>query len=110
MLGKTEELVLLAAHKSGSRSTASEIFAVIDETLSKTEGKSVAFGAIFTTLERLAKKGLLKFEKDLPREDYGGRSPRLYSLSADGATELSSSLKVTQSLSRHFGNSRPLAV
>lgn len=100
MLGKTEELVLLATHKSGVKSTASEIYSIVEQTLSKTMGKTVAFGAIFTTLERLAKKGLLKYEKDAPRADYGGRSPRLYSLSSDGARELSRSLNVTKTLAR----------
>jgi PadR family transcriptional regulator, regulatory protein PadR len=107
MLGKTEELVLLATHRAGAKSTASEIYSIIEETLSKTLGKSVAFGGIFTTLERLSNKGLISFEKDIPRQDYGGRSPRLYSLSSDGAVELSRSLSVTKSLVRGFSVPQP---
>ena len=91
MLGKTEELVLLAAHKAGPKSTASEIY----KTMGTAVGKVPAFGAIFTTLERQKTKGFLTSERDTPREDYGGRSPRLYTITGDGKRALSESMAMT---------------
>ena len=94
MLGKTEELVLLATHKAGSKSTASEIY----QTMEATVGRVAAFGAIFTTLERLKTKGFLTYERGGPRQDYGGRMPRLYTLTGDGVRVLSASMAMTSKM------------
>jgi PadR family transcriptional regulator, regulatory protein PadR len=96
MLGKSEELVLMAAHKSGPRSTASEIYATLENVL----GKTTAFGAIFTTLERLSKKGFLEYKLGEVRADYGNKAPREYTITGDGARALTESLDVTEKMRR----------
>ncbi len=92
MLGKTEELVMMAAHKAGPKSTASEIY----QTLENVIGKTTAFGAIFTTLDRLSKKGFLKFELGAVRKDYGNKAPREYSITGEGMLALRESIAVTE--------------
>ncbi len=94
MLGKTEELVMMAAHKAGPRSTASEIY----QTLESVIGKSSAFGAIFTTLDRLSKKGFLKFELGAVRKDYGNKAPREFTITGEGISALRESIAVTEKM------------
>jgi DNA-binding PadR family transcriptional regulator len=96
VLGKTEELVLLATHKAGPKSTASEIYQTMEEAI----GRVAAFGAIFTTLDRLAKKGFLSAKRGEQREDYGGRAPRLYSITGEGVKALSLSIATTQKMAK----------
>jgi PadR family transcriptional regulator, regulatory protein PadR len=96
MLGKTEELIMMAAHKAGPKSTASEIF----QTLENVVGKTSAFGAIFTTLERLSKKGFLEFQVGAVRKEYGNKAPREYSVTGEGMMALSESIAVTEKMRR----------
>lgn len=94
MLGKTEEIVLMATHKAGPKATASEIYLMIENTV----GKVAAFGAIFTTIDRLSKKGFLNVERGLVREDYGGKAPREYTITGEGRCALLYSVKVTEKM------------
>jgi PadR family transcriptional regulator, regulatory protein PadR len=96
MLGKSEELVLMAAHKSGPKSTASEIYATLENVL----GKTATFGAIFTTLDRLSKKGFLEYKLGDARADYGNKAPREYTITADGVRTLTESIAVTEKMRR----------
>lgn len=94
MLGKTEELIMMAAHKAGPKSTASEIYQTLESVL----GKTSAFGAIFTTLDRLSKKGFLEFQVGAVRKDYGNKAPREYSITGAGIKVLRESIAVTEKM------------
>jgi hypothetical protein len=87
MIGKLEELVLLAVIKAGSQvvpSVAYEHFLG-----AANNGKSASFGSFYTTLERLSKKGLLKME---PISEEGGRSRKSYTISSSGRIAVSDSV------------------
>jgi PadR family transcriptional regulator, regulatory protein PadR len=96
MLGKTEELIMMAAHKAGPKSTASEIFQTLESVL----GRTSAFGAIFTTLDRLSKKGFLEFQLGAVRKDYGNKAPREYTITGSGMMALLESIAVTETMRR----------
>jgi hypothetical protein len=63
MLPKREEMILLALLKHGPGSTAGAIQAM----LSDATGRQQAFGAIFTTPDRLTEKKFVKWKKRLAR-------------------------------------------
>jgi PadR family transcriptional regulator PadR len=94
MLPKLEEMILLALLKQGPDTTAGTVQAMLAEAT----GREQAFGAIFTTLDRLSEKKFVKWKKGLPDERRGGRAPRLYTITGTGRTELGASLRATQLL------------
>jgi PadR family transcriptional regulator, regulatory protein PadR len=94
LLPKLEEMVLLAILKHGADTTAGEVQAA----LSEAAGKERAFGSIFTTLDRLTEKKMVKWRKGTPDARRGGRAPRLYTITGVGQTSLIASLRATQSL------------
>jgi len=47
-------------------------------------GRDYSVGALYTTLERLEKKGLVKSEWGEPTAERGGRRKRYYQISASG--------------------------
>lgn len=94
MLPKLEELILLALLKQGPDTTAGTVQAM----LSEATGREQAFGAVFTTLDRLTEKKFVKWKKGLPDERRGGRAPRLYTITGPGRTTLIASLRATQVL------------
>jgi PadR family transcriptional regulator PadR len=54
-------------------------------------GRPVSIGAVYATLGRLGDQGLLQFEMSDPLPVRGGRSRKLYSLTADGRHALRTS-------------------
>ena len=106
MLHKLEEMVLLALWKQGPDTTAGTIQALLSEAV----GREQAFGAIFTTLDRLSEKKFVKWNKGLPDARRGGRAPRLYTITGTGRTALDSSLRATQLLAYGRANGDPIPV
>lgn len=89
MLGKLEEEVLLASLQAGAAALPSEIYArMLDASGGK---KAPQFGAVYTTLTRMAAKKLLK---ESSKTDASGRTRRAFTVSAAGR------LAVTNSMSR----------
>ena len=79
-LGEFEQLVLLAIMRLGD-----DAYAVpIREELARRARRAVARGALYTALERLETKGLLRSRMSDPLPERGGRSRRYFQVTAPG--------------------------
>jgi DNA-binding PadR family transcriptional regulator len=86
-LGEFEQMVLLAVLR-----LKDEAYAVpIREQIEERAGRSVARGALYTTLERLEGKGYLRSRLGDPTPERGGRARRYYTVSASGLRALKDS-------------------
>jgi DNA-binding PadR family transcriptional regulator len=108
VLGKLEEMVLLAILRHGTEATAGDVQAALSEALNREQ----SFGSVFTTLDRLTDKKLVKWRKGVPDARRGGRAPRLYTVTAPGQATLAASLRATQALTANtkFGDPAPAGV
>ena len=79
-LGEFEQMVLLAIFRLKKGAYGVSIRAEI----SKRAGRDIAPGALYTTLERLETKGLLKSRVGDPTPERGGRAKRYYEVSGVG--------------------------
>jgi PadR family transcriptional regulator PadR len=95
MLSKLEELILLAVFRGRTDVTASDVQAA----LSVAFGREQAFGSVFTSLDRLSEKKLVRWKKGEPDTRRGGRAPRLYEITAQGRKALDESIRATQVVS-----------
>jgi DNA-binding PadR family transcriptional regulator len=93
MLGKLEEEVLLAALQAGDKALPSEIYARLEAAAGSR--KPAAFGAVYTTLGRMAVKKLLD---ETSRPDTANRTRRAFTVSALGQRALRESMNRLQSL------------
>ncbi|MGB2906400.1 MAG: helix-turn-helix transcriptional regulator [Candidatus Aminicenantaceae bacterium] len=84
MLTRAEELILLAVWRLKERAYSVEIRA----DLKAVTGRPWSFGAVYMPLDRLAKRGLLESYLADPTSERGGRSKRIYSLTAIGLAAL----------------------
>ncbi len=79
-VGEFEQLILLAILRLGEEAYG---VAIRDE-IEETTGRGVARGAVYTTLDRLENKGLVRSWMTDPREVPGGRSRRTYAVEPAG--------------------------
>ena len=89
-LGEFEQIVLLALARVGEGAYAVSIH---DEIL-KTAGKSVSIPAVYVTLSRLEKKGLVASQMGEPDARPGGRAKRHFALTRRGTDALEKSRQV----------------
>jgi PadR family transcriptional regulator PadR len=83
-LGELEQLILLAILRLGD-----EAYGVgIRAELAERAGRTVAPGALYTTLERLEAKGLIKSRMGEPSPQRGGRAKRYVTVTAAGVKAL----------------------
>lgn len=87
-LGDFEQLVLLGVLQSGPDSYGVPIWRELE---SRT-GRRVSLGAVYKTLDRLESKGLLRSVRGEPSAERGGRSTRVYRVTASGLRLLNSTL------------------
>jgi hypothetical protein len=93
MIGKLEELTLLATLRAGENAVASRIYDHLTTEVGK--GEIAAFGAIYTTLTRMAAKGLLiqtRFEDDAGKNRLG------FTVSPSGRSELNKTMTSIRNL------------
>ena len=83
-LGGFEKLLLLAVLRLGRNAYGAAIF---DELGARTR-RSVAPGAVYVTLRRLEKRGLVRARKGEPTPARGGRAKKIYSLQPEGIAAL----------------------
>jgi len=83
-LREFEELVLLSTLIAGGDAYGVSIQGILEESL----GGTVALGAIYTALDRLSQKGLVRSEMGEPSPVRGGRRKRLYQLTPDGIAQV----------------------
>jgi hypothetical protein len=94
MIGKLEEVVLLAAIRAGAGSLPSGIYEHIVATVPEGE-KEPAFGAVYTTIMRMAAKGMLS---EGAKTDDKGRPRKSFTVTADGTRALQAGLSQTAAL------------
>lgn len=83
-LGELEELILLAIG-----CLSHEAYTVpIQQLLEETTGRVISMGALYTSLERLRKKGFARSQLTEPTAERGGKSKRVYEVSFEGEKAL----------------------
>jgi len=80
MLGEFEYLLLTAAARLGDDAYG----AAIREEIETATGRRCSIGALYTTLDRLEKKGLLKTWMGEATPQRGGRAKRMVSVTTKG--------------------------
>jgi PadR family transcriptional regulator, regulatory protein PadR len=93
-IGEFEQMVLLAVLQRREDAYGITIF----EELSQHTRRPVARGAVYMTLDRLEKKGLLKSTLSEPTAERGGRAKRCYALTRSAVTALRASRRTLLSL------------
>jgi DNA-binding PadR family transcriptional regulator len=95
-LGELEQMILLAILQLGDGAYA----VPIRHELRARAGRTIARGALYTTLERLEIKGYLRSRFGDPVPERGGRARRYYAVSAHGLSALRSSRQALRGLSQ----------
>lgn len=83
-LGEFEELVLLAI--GGLKEEAYTVS--IQQILESHTERTVSMGALYSSLERLTKKGFLSSQMSEPTPERGGKSKRIYTVTYEGEVAL----------------------
>jgi PadR family transcriptional regulator PadR len=83
-LGDFEQLVLLGVLRLGEQAYG----AAIRQEIHARSGRDVSINAVYTTLDRLERKGMLKSWVGDPTAVRGGRRRKFYALRAAGVTAL----------------------
>jgi DNA-binding PadR family transcriptional regulator len=93
-LGEFEQVVLLAI----LRLNDSAYGVTIRNEIGKCTGRDPVPGALYTTLDRLEGKGLVRSRVGDPTPERGGRSKRYFSVSAKGVKAVTEALRGYQRL------------
>lgn len=96
VLGEFEQLVLLAVLRLEDDAYG----AAIRRELLERAGRDASPGAVFTTLERLEARGLVRSRFGEPTPERGGRRKRYYQLRAEGTRALSRSYAAMTRMAR----------
>jgi DNA-binding PadR family transcriptional regulator len=96
-LGEFEQMVLLAVLQAANQADGAYGITVFDE-LAKRAKRRVSRGAVYMTLDRLEKKGLLKSAVTEPLAERGGRARRCYELTKPARTALRESRRALMNL------------
>lgn len=93
-LGEFEELILLAVRHRGNDAHGVDI----QETLDREANRPVSLGAIYTALDRLARKGFVTSHLAEPTPVRGGRRKRHYRVTSSGLSQLAEMQNVRRAL------------
>jgi PadR family transcriptional regulator, regulatory protein PadR len=88
-IGQFEQLVLTAIVRCGDSAYGVTVHEVVEELSAR---RSVALGAVYSTLDRLEDKGLISSWLSDPTPERGGRSKRHYRLETNGERALRESV------------------
>ena len=88
-LGEFEHIVLLALIQLKDNAYGMTIRMEIDERI----GRNVSIGAVYTTLERLEKKGFITSKMGEATPQRGGKAKKYFSITGAGKTKLQESRK-----------------
>jgi PadR family transcriptional regulator PadR len=86
MLGEFEQIVLLALIRLGDDAYGMTVRREIEDRT----GRNASIGAVYATLDRLERKGLLKSAIGVPTPERGGRAKRIFVITASGRKALQS--------------------
>jgi PadR family transcriptional regulator PadR len=93
-IGEFEQMILLAVLQRKDDAYG----VTIHEELARHTPRAIARGAVYMTLDRLEKKGLLKSSVSDPTPERGGRAKRCYSLTKSAVQALKASRRTLLSL------------
>lgn len=93
-LGEFEQMVLLAVLQLGERAYGPAISSELEERAER----RVSRGALYATLDRLARKGLLRWEIDAATSESRGNRRRRFSVTPAGLDELATVRDAYESL------------
>lgn len=93
-ISRSEEFLLLAVWRLKENAYG----VAIREQIKDATGKTWAYGALFVMLRRLEKKGYLKSHFTEPTPQRGGKSKRIFRLSAQGIKALRDVRKAQESV------------
>lgn len=93
-LGEFEQLILFALVELEDDAYG----AAIGRSIEDRTGRDVSAGAVYTALDRLEARGLVKSTVGEPLAKRGGRRRKYYRLLPDGAAELHRSVETIQSM------------
>lgn len=93
-LGEFEELVLLAIIALEDNAYGVSIRNLLEERT----GRNISFGAIYTTLERLKKKGYISPRQGEPTNERGGRAKLYFDVEGLGEVALTETQKARNNM------------
>ena len=96
MLGEFEYMLLSAAARLGEGAYG----LAVRQEIEATTGRRCSLGALYTTLDRLEKKGFLKTWMGEATPQRGGRSKRMLSVTAKGMQAAAAFYKAVMRVSR----------
>jgi DNA-binding PadR family transcriptional regulator len=103
-MGEFEQAVLLAILHLEDDAYGVEIRSLIAER----SGRDVAIGAVYTTLERLARKGYVSHRVGEPTAERGGRAKKFYAVTRAGREALQSAREFMRRMSSGLGDAQLL--
>ncbi|MEM1146704.1 MAG: helix-turn-helix transcriptional regulator [Pseudomonadota bacterium] len=96
MIGSLKEDVLLGVVSAGIEKPSAAIYQIVEEARRTHGSGSISFGSVFTTLERLAKDGLVSVKK---AKAPSGRTQKLFTITAPGNAALKKAADVRANIS-----------
>jgi PadR family transcriptional regulator len=99
LLGPHEQVVLLAILHIGDGAYGMTIRREVEQRA----GRKLSIGAVYTTLERLQRKGYVRSRLGEPTTERGGRAKRHYRITAQGERALKESYDLLQSMTEGLG-------
>jgi PadR family transcriptional regulator PadR len=97
-LGEFEQLVLLAILRLGTNAYGMTMRREIE----KRAGRTTSIGALYSTLDRLEQKGLIKSELGEATPERGGRAKRFFSVNPSGKQALKKSLSEIRKMAEGY--------
>lgn len=106
MIGEFEYLILTSAARLGEDAYGASIRSEIENVT----GRHCSIGALYTTLDRLERKGYLKTWMGSPTPQRGGRSKRLVRVTADGTKAATDFFRAVSRISQgvSWASDRPI--
>lgn len=104
-LGEFEEIVLLAVAVAQGQAYG----VVLMHSISEQTGRSVQLNQVYSALQRLEEKGMVKSETGEPTAERGGRRKRLYTVTAYGEKTLQQIQEIRNSFWSKLTNLAKLA-
>jgi DNA-binding PadR family transcriptional regulator len=93
-LGPFQQQVLYVLLRLGEKAYGTSIWQELEERT----GEAKTIGAVYSTLERLERRGFVSSRMGDPTPERGGRAKRYYSITGAGASALQESERVVRSL------------
>ena len=93
-IGELEELVLLAVHGLGADGYGVSVQLLLE----RETNRDVSIGAVYSALDRLESKGLLRSEAVAGTPVRGGRGRRVFALTTSGARTIEALRRVRERL------------